>query len=230
MASGVYIIRCFSNDKFYVGSAVDLEDRFKRHKRMLMGNYHHNKHLQNAWNKYGEEVFAFEILEEVPNFLEQEQYWIDKLEACLLGFNILPTAGSTLGHQHSEETKRLISEKNKERNLVGENNPFYGQMHTEEKKVHWSKARKGQQAGEANPFYGRHHTDESKEKRRQTFKDRGISYLGEKNPAAKLTWTTVGELRELYSSGSYTYKDLATKYGISVDLVGKVIREEKWVK
>ena len=42
---------------------VNFGDRWDCHKAQLRGNYHDNPHLQNSWNKYGEENFKFEILE-----------------------------------------------------------------------------------------------------------------------------------------------------------------------
>jgi hypothetical protein len=59
---------------------------------------HRNKHLQQAWNKYGEEDFEFTVLEYVtPAFLLRiEQEWIDKNQCTdkKIGFNIYPIAGS----------------------------------------------------------------------------------------------------------------------------------------
>jgi len=54
------------------------------------------------------------------------------------------------GHHHSEQTKYLLSEKNKRRhfNPVGE-------------------FRKGELVGSQNPFYGHKHTDEAKQKNRE---------------------------------------------------------------
>jgi hypothetical protein len=48
----------------------------------------------------------------VSFLLEREQYWIDRLRCCdrRKGFNLSPTAGSTLGKRHSLETRRKQSE------------------------------------------------------------------------------------------------------------------------
>lgn len=63
----IYKIRNVINQKFYVGSAVDTRTRFRQHRRLLRNNTHHCKHLQAAWNKYGEDAFKFEIVEQVTS-------------------------------------------------------------------------------------------------------------------------------------------------------------------
>lgn len=57
--SGVYQILCLPTGKVYVGSAVDLYGRWRDHRRYLRQGIHHNKYLQAAWDKYGEESFEF---------------------------------------------------------------------------------------------------------------------------------------------------------------------------
>lgn len=97
-SSGIYQIGCIPTGKFYIGSAVSLRDRWDRHRHLLRKGTHRNVHLQNAWDKYGEESFEFSILELVdrPDLLRAEQRWIDK-SGCTdrtIGFNIYEIAGS----------------------------------------------------------------------------------------------------------------------------------------
>ena len=61
--SGVYVITNLINKKIYIGSSIDIKVRWSNHKSELKRGVHNNKYLQNAWNKYGEENFKFEILE-----------------------------------------------------------------------------------------------------------------------------------------------------------------------
>jgi len=77
--SGIYKIINVVNNKFYVGSAVDLRKRKTRHFCELRNNRHNNRHLQAAWNKYGEKAFTFVIVEEHPNgadLLAAENVWL----------------------------------------------------------------------------------------------------------------------------------------------------------
>jgi group I intron endonuclease len=60
----IYKIRNLINDKFYVGSAMDTRSRFRQHRKLLRRGTHHCKHLQAAWNKYGEDRFCFEVVEQ----------------------------------------------------------------------------------------------------------------------------------------------------------------------
>jgi group I intron endonuclease len=97
-SAGVYQIRCKSNGKIYIGSAVDLHNRFEQHKRGLRRGSHPNTHLQAAWDKYDEKNFEFTVLEitERSNLLQTEQHWLDKSQSFKrrVGFNISNTAGS----------------------------------------------------------------------------------------------------------------------------------------
>jgi group I intron endonuclease len=95
---GVYQITCLANGKIYIGSAVNLRRRLEEHWHGLRGGYHHNRHLQSAWNKYGKSQFRFSVLEltGVDDVLRAEQIWIDKTGCAdrRIGFNIFDVAGS----------------------------------------------------------------------------------------------------------------------------------------
>ena len=60
---GIYKITNILNGKYYIGSSIDLNSRKNQHFRKLKTNRHHCIHLQNAWNKYGEENFKWEVVE-----------------------------------------------------------------------------------------------------------------------------------------------------------------------
>ena len=79
MARGIYKIINVVNNKFYVGSAVDLKRRKTRHFSELRNNKHSNGRLQNSWNKYGEQAFVFVVVEELSeaaNLLAAENVWL----------------------------------------------------------------------------------------------------------------------------------------------------------
>ena len=96
--AGIYQIRCTSNDKIYIGSAVDMHDRCQHHRRSLRRGNHINAHLQAAWHKYGEENFEFCVLEmTVPvDLIVLEQDWLDRTKSFdrEIGFNIYSSAYS----------------------------------------------------------------------------------------------------------------------------------------
>lgn len=87
--SGIYQIRNIISDKKYIGSTNNFSNRFSSHKRNLRKNSHSNQHLQNAWNKHGEENFRFEIIElcDIENLLLLEQAHIDKCWTIGLLYN-----------------------------------------------------------------------------------------------------------------------------------------------
>jgi len=109
MTQGIYEIRNKLNEKVYVGSSANTERRRREHYSKLRGGYHANIHLQRAWNKYGEDVFTFTVLEEVEDgmLLATEQIRLDRLFACGNHYNIATVAGPE--GPLSEETRRKIS-------------------------------------------------------------------------------------------------------------------------
>jgi len=59
---GVYKIINTVNNKCYIGSSINIRKRKSQHQLRLRNNKHGNIYLQNAWNKYGEDKFVFEII------------------------------------------------------------------------------------------------------------------------------------------------------------------------
>lgn len=59
---GIYKIENMINGKIYIGQSVDIYKRWADHISSLNKQTHINRHLQNAWNKYGNENFKFEII------------------------------------------------------------------------------------------------------------------------------------------------------------------------
>ena len=97
------------NGHKYIGSAVNFYKRKSVHLNRLKNNTHHSKHLQKAWNKYGESFFDFIILEYVENkndLIIKEQWWLDNSNC---EYNICKHAGNSLGVKKSKKTRNLIS-------------------------------------------------------------------------------------------------------------------------
>ena len=91
--SGVYRIRDKVNGKFYYGSSLNINGRIKEHLRALRQGTHENQHLQNAFNRDGEENFEFTpvlslnadgMTYEDVNYLIRafEQICIDYFDCC----------------------------------------------------------------------------------------------------------------------------------------------------
>lgn len=111
---GIYMIRNKSNGKVYIGQSVDIYLRWKSHKKNLQKGCHRNIHLQNAWNKYGEDNFEFLIIEECneDRLTKQEQYWIDFYGGLNSTDNYNKRDAGSIGHL-SVEHKHKISLGNK---------------------------------------------------------------------------------------------------------------------
>lgn len=125
IASGIYKITCTTNQKIYIGSALNLRRRYRVHFGALKQNKHHSVTLQRAFNKYGADAFIFEVLELIllPELLTaREQYWLDKFQSFNphKGYNIAPNAGSSLGIKHSPEYSEKIRQANLRRGTVSQ--------------------------------------------------------------------------------------------------------------
>jgi len=112
--TGIYMIRNTMSGRQYVGSALNIHQRWHSHRSLLSKGKHHSVTLQRSWIKHSPEAFLFEILEQVEDanqLVPREQFWIDKLNSACprTGFNISPTAGSPLGVKHSFETRAKMS-------------------------------------------------------------------------------------------------------------------------
>ena len=89
--AGVFQVKNNSNGKVLLGSSLNLDGALNGHRFMLKMGSHRNKALQEDWNEYGADKFAFEILEVVqvredPNFNLSdeltllEMIWLEKLQ------------------------------------------------------------------------------------------------------------------------------------------------------
>jgi group I intron endonuclease len=106
--SGVYEIYNTVNGNRYIGSAVNISNRWETHRSLLRHNKHENNHIQRAFNKYGESAFNFRVIEECnpEKLIAVEQRYIDALRP---EYNISPTAGNCLGVKHTQKTKANMS-------------------------------------------------------------------------------------------------------------------------
>jgi group I intron endonuclease len=133
------------NGKIYIGYTLTTLSR------RIISHYHISKHnrsnnyFKNCLAKYPKDVFEWGVLycsnnlEELKN---KEIYFIKLFDSNNRenGYNL--TSGGEQCY-FNEEVKLKISKKAKERNLKGENNPFYNKKHTNETKEHLSNVRKG---------------------------------------------------------------------------------------
>ena len=174
---GIYCITNKVNNKVYIGESVDIAARIRQHKYDLAHNIHVNKHLQAAWNFYGEDNFNFSVVEVLPNDcpselrFAKEALWIDKFGGVNSDLNYNLITGFGFGG-HSEESKKKMSEslKSKYRDMP---HPSKGRKDSEETKRKKSITHKGKKhsaetklkIGESQK--GKHISVEHREKLRQ---------------------------------------------------------------
>lgn len=146
------------NNKIYIG-----QTKMSLEKRAVNGhNYKGSIHFYNAIQQYGWDNFKGDILEEVETVEmanEKEKYYISLYNSTNpdIGYNI--TSGGW-NCEMSEEIKRVISDKAKERYKHPENNPMYGKKHSEESLEKMREKKRGSN----NPMYGKQLSEESKKK------------------------------------------------------------------
>lgn len=129
MKSGIYKIICIVNNRCYIGSSVNLNNRINEHVRMLRQNKHHSIHLQRSWNKYKEENFIYSVVEFTTDLKIREQFYIDNNNP---EFNISKNATSVmLNRKHSQETIEKFKVANK---AHGKDHYLFGKKMTVEHK------------------------------------------------------------------------------------------------
>jgi group I intron endonuclease len=197
---GIYSIKNVKNNNCYFGSSKNIEKRWKTHLNKLKNNKHHNIHLQRAWNKYGENNFIFEIVEECDekNLLQLEQKYIDFNPEYNIGMKSSGGDNITKNPNRDKIVKKITEsvkkrfdemtddERKEKHSQPMEKNPNWkggttyvycecgkriGQGHT-----HCNKCRPRSNGN--NPFFGKQHTDETKNKLSETKKGK---YYGEQN-------------------------------------------------
>jgi len=142
----IYKISNSINSRIYIGSAVNFRLRKNRHITHLNKNKHCNKKLQRFVNKYGIDKLNFEIVEccEKNDLITREQYYIDLFDCVKKGFNILKTAGSWLNHKHKKSSIKKQSESKKGITSTG----MLGKKHTDNTKKLISNKAKGRKQSE----------------------------------------------------------------------------------
>lgn len=115
----IYAIRNKDNGKMYIGKDDYYPHRFYDHRGLLINNKHYNRHLQFAWNKYGEEIFEFIPLMIFGDGVSKEELSLQEIEyikeydSVKSGYNLSYGGEGGTGIPCSEEKKLKISNANK---------------------------------------------------------------------------------------------------------------------
>ena len=113
---GIYRIINTLNNKCYIGKSSNIEKRIKRYFESLSKNKYTNSlginsEFQNSYNKHGQDIFIYEVIEEccIELLNEKEKYWISFYNSYKNGYN--QTCGGDGGNtliNKTEEEKRQI--------------------------------------------------------------------------------------------------------------------------
>ena len=90
MKGKIYKIYNDINDKLYIGKTLStIEERFKQHCHDRSRRQYEKRPLYNAMNKYGEECFHIELIEEceIELLSQRECYWIEYYNTYHYGYN-----------------------------------------------------------------------------------------------------------------------------------------------
>jgi group I intron endonuclease len=202
--SGIYKITNIINNNFYIGSSSNIRKRKERHFRYLKNNRHENKHLQNAFNKYGKDAFVFEIIKylDQDQLLYEEQLLLNEYFGQSNLYNICPTAGSpsVKGRIKTEEHRQKIANSVK---MFYEDNPKHRELLSSYR-------------------VGKPLSDEIKQKMRQSKK------RGDIHHNAKLNDEIVNSIRQKYQPKTYSYNKLAKEYGVDKKTIIRIIQRKTW--
>ncbi len=221
---GVYTI--WIKECAYVGSAVNIGRRIRRHIRDLCQGEHRNKFFQRAYDKYGDEAVRIGEIKFCDGYSEQE---LKKFELIVQDrlrndgvelFSVVEPDGNPMVGEGSEEARRKVGEATRRRwedpeyrklmteAAKGENNPFFGQKHSDETKRKQSERMKGNQYS-----LGYKHSEETKQKMSEAAKNRP--------PMAEET------RKKLSDAGKGRKHSNETKQKISKALKGKPRKKRK---
>lgn len=162
---GIYLIRCNSENKVYIGQSKNIKDRYYKHTSLLNNNKHPNRYLQTAFNRFGKETFSCEILYETSDkdvsqkeLYDLEIYYISLYNSNnrTYGYNI-ESGGNSKG-RIADETRLKLSE-----SLKGRVSPCYwkGKKMPKELRDRLSNMRKGK----ASHWKGKKQTQDHIKKR-----------------------------------------------------------------
>ena len=209
LKQGIYKITNKVDGKFYYGSASkNFKIRWSDHINDLKAKRHGNRLMQDAWNKYGEGCFKFEIIEIIERgnltkkrfkkiLLAKEQNYIDKyFDGGSFCYNLCPNANNALGTKRTEESRRNISIGRAGKGLSNTNKLGKKESKaTRLRKSIWHKGRPlslEHRKSISNGQLGRKHSKETREKMRrakigkknsiESRKKQSKSNMGKNNP------------------------------------------------
>ena len=140
---GIYKIINTVNNKCYIGQSIDIYQRWAEHKSALNHNRHHAQGLQNAWNKYGENVFEFQVIEEcdVKDLIDKEMYYIQYFDSYYNGYNGSKGGEYGLSYKFLSDEEKIIRRNELSLAHLNETIPIVSININTKEVIHWQSAR-----------------------------------------------------------------------------------------
>lgn len=201
--SGVYKIENVKNGDFYIGGSINIKNRWSGHKSHFRKNIHTNPRMQNVWNKYGESIFEFSILEITKSkkkiIEEREQHYIDELNPV---YNV----------------RRIVTDFS---HVNGENVNTSKLMKDDVLEIR-KRAADGESCADISDDYPNvHGSTINNIIRGITWKDVGGEVQDKK--ASFVSKKDVLKIRELWASGDYTYQMLSEMFGRHKRTIARIV-------
>ena len=256
MIFSLYFIYNTINGKLYVGATNNLKERIAQHKNNGKHN-NKNYYIYNAMKKHGIENFQFKEVEQLSSYkelLKREVEWISLLKKSnyslynmtfggegVTGINKKGNRNPNFGKPMKQHVKDILYPFIHRK---GKDNPLFG---TKRPKEVMEKALKTKQPLSDSDLKsirdeynsGNFSQTELAEKYKISVnmchaivRNKIYAGVGDDKVVVvrkpQLKKETVLEIRELYSSGNYTQKELSEKFNIGMSQMNNIICKRQW--
>jgi len=219
---------CFLYEPFYVGKGkgkrlykISGRTKYFLNKINKIKNYNLNSIVIKIKENLNEEE-SFLLESELINLIGRK----DLVRGYLV--NYTDGGEGRSGYVCSNETRKLMSKSRK-----GENNPMYGESHSEKtRKVISDKMKNKFKCKKNHPFYGKSHSEESKKKmsykKKKLFENGKLSFKGENQPSSKLTEKDVIEIWKYLNEGILSQTKIAKNFGVKRETISAIKNKRNW--
>lgn len=111
--SGVYSITCTANGRVYIGSSMNIRQRWTTHKSWLRKGTHNIPLLQADWTEYGEVAFEFALLADIEERARRYQVEEQFIEAQMAKGDCYNTSACSRvagGYTFTDEQRQHVSD------------------------------------------------------------------------------------------------------------------------
>lgn len=219
---GIYSITNTITGKQYIGQTGQAFDRrYWHHRWKLREGTHDNRHLQRAWDKYGEGAFVFNVVRVADgreDLDKLEQKYIKEFNTYKDGYNMTEGGGGKRGCPMSEHAKAIVGAKNRAHNL-GRKLSLETRKKMSESSSHHPQSDAVKQMLRER-MTGRVVSEETKRKLSERFR-------GENSPSAKINDDIAAKIKRMLMGGM-TQREVSKELCISYGIVSCIKLDKNW--